>query len=181
MKRTAIANHIDAFRTEAEMLLRFQLAFKRISKFEDMSQMSRSDFVDRLIALKAIENDILIRVCKFDDGTKGVHSFPNSLNEIVDTHLNKDVIRKKIEQFSHLISKVKLERRHTQLAHLKIGVEDNDYDVRYDFTPAIKLIIEIIDLMNIDKVNYKWSDGQYEKFDLRHEIFGEMIEDKKNS
>jgi hypothetical protein len=175
MKRTTLTNHLDAFRTEAEMLLRFQFAFKRISKFEDMNQMSRSDFVDRLIALKAIENDILIRVCKFDDGTKGVHSFPKALNEIADSHLNKDIIRKKIDQFSHLISKVKLERRHTQLAHLKIGVEDNDYDVRYDFTPAIKLIIEIIDLINVEKVKYKCSDGQYEKFDLRHEILKEPL------
>ena len=177
MKRAPLASHIDAFRTEAQMLLRFQLAFKRISKFDDMNEMSRSDLVDRLIALKAIENDILIRVCKLDDKTKGVHSFPKALNEIGETHVNKNLIHDKVAQFSQLISKVKLDRRHIKLAHLKIGVEDNDYDVRYDFSPVIKAIVEVIDLMNIDKVNYKWSDGRYEKFDLRHEIFGETVEE----
>jgi hypothetical protein len=179
MKRTSLKNHIEAFKSEAGMLLRFQLAIKRISKFEDRNQISRSDLVDRLIALKALENDILIRICKLDDTTKGVHSFPKALNEIDDSHPNKDLIFKNVKLFSQLISKVKSERRHTQLAHLKIGVEDNDYEIRYDFSPVIKLIVDLIDLMSTDSIKYKWSDGQYEKFDLRHEIFGETIKDQK--
>lgn len=158
------------------MLLRFQLAFNRISKFHDIKQISRSDFVDRLIALKALENDMLIRICKFDDGTKGVHSFPKARIEIPDSHINKNAIYAAIEQFSRLISNVKHERRHTQLAHLRIGIEDNEYDARYDFTPAIKIIVDIIDLMNIDRISYKWKDGQHEQFDLRHEIFGDFID-----
>jgi hypothetical protein len=127
------------------------------------------------VALKAIENDLLIRVCKFDDETHGVHSFPKAAREIGESHVNKLSIHKKVKQFSTLISKVKKERRHTKLAHLKIGVEDNDYDIRYDFTPAIKSIVELIDLLNVEKVNYKWSDGQYEKFDLRHEVLKELL------
>ena len=56
------------------------------------------------------------------------------------------------------------------MAHLKIGDEDNDYQVRYDFVPTIKLIVDIIDLMNQNKINYGWQDGRYEKFDLRKEV-----------
>ncbi len=173
MKRTTLANHINAFRTEAMMLLRFQFAFNRISKFDDFNKISRSDFVDRLISLKAIENDLLIRVCKFDDDTKGVHSFTKALKEVPATHPNKPEIEKRIKQFSKLIDKVKKQRRHTQLAHLKIGVEDNDYDVRYDFTTAIKSIVDIIDLMNKTNVSYLWSDGSQEKFDLRHRVLND--------
>lgn len=173
MKRTTLSNHVDAFKTEALMLLRFKFASDRISKFEDIHEISRSAFVDKLISLKAIENDLLIRVCKFDDGSKGVHSFTKAITEIPISHPNRADIIIKSREFSKLIDIVKRERRHTQLAHLKIGVKDNDYQIRYDFTPAIKSIVEIIDLMNETKIYYNWSDGRYEKFDLRHEVLNE--------
>jgi len=170
MKRTTLTNHLEALKTEAQMLLRFQLTLNRISNGIDIHTISRSEFVDKLISLKAIENDLLIRICKFDDDNKGVHSFINALIEISTLHPNKVEIDKKVSKFSQMISKVKKQRRHTQLAHLRIGVEDNDYEVRYNFTPAIKIIIDIIDLMNKTKVSYKWNDGQNEKFDLRQEV-----------
>ncbi|MCF0057760.1 hypothetical protein [Dyadobacter sp. CY356] len=173
MKRTTLTNHIDAFKTEALMLLRFQLAYNRIIKFDDFGNFSRSDFVDKLISLKAIENDLLIRVCKFDDDTTGVHSFKNAVNEISTTHKNKAKIEEKLKSFSKLIDKLKKERRHIQLAHLKIGTTDEEYDIRYELTPAIKVIIDIIDLMNLENISYTWSDGKYEKFDLRKEVLSE--------
>jgi len=171
MKRTTLTNHIEAFKTEALMLLRFQLAFNRIRNFEDIKTISRSDFVDKLISLKSIENDILFRVCKFDDVQKdGLHSFQNAKREIKETHPNRSEIFEKIEHFRKSISDIKENRRHIQLAHLKIGEEDNQYDLRYDFSSFIKLIVKIIDLMNVSEINYEWSDGKYEKFDLRKEI-----------
>ncbi len=173
MKRTTLSNHINALITEAEMILRFQLALNRIMKFDDLNSISRSNFIDRLISLKAIENDLVIRICKFDDTTRGVHSFKKALNEIPTTHLNKSEITKKISEFSQLISKLKNERRHNRLAHLKIGVEDNDYQLRYNLIPAIKLIVHIIDLMKNTKIQYNWKDGKYEEFDLRKEILNE--------
>jgi hypothetical protein len=178
MKRTTLAKHIEAFKTESLMLLRFQFAFNRILKFDNMQNISRSDFVDSLISLKAIENDLVIRACKFDDDTKGVHSFKKAIFEIPITHPNKTEIEKKVKQFSQLITKIKKERRHTQLAHLKIGTEDNEYQIRYNLTPVIKLIVDIIDLMSNAKINYNWSDGRYEKFDLRYEILKEQTEVK---
>ena len=181
MKRTTLTNHISAFQTEAMMLLRFQFAFKRLLKFDRINEMTRSEVVDRLISLKAIENDMLIRVCKFDDDTKGVHSFTEALKEIPTTHPKKTEIEKEVKQFSKQIENIKKQRRHTQLAHLKIGIEDNDYDVRYNFTPAIKSIINIIDLMNMTEVSYKWSDGRYEKFDLRQEVLNKPLIDKEKS
>ncbi len=176
MKRTTLTKHIDAFRTEAMMLLRFQLAFNRISKFDDIQNISRSDFVDRLISLKTIENDLVIRVCKFVDDTRGVHSFTKAVLEITAVNPNKTEIEKKINQFKLLIDKIQKERRHTHLAHLKIDKEDDEYEVRYNLTPAIKSIVDIMDLMNNAKVNYSWSDGRYEKFDLRKEVLGEKTE-----
>jgi len=173
MKRTTLTKHINAFRTEALTLLRFQLAFNRISKFENVQNISRSDFVDDLISLKAIENDLVIRICKFDDDTKGVHSFTKAVLEIPTTHSQKTEIERKVKQFRKQISKVKKERRHTKLAHLKIDSEDNEYEIQYNLTPAIKSIVDIIDLMNNANVSYNWSDGRYEKFDLRKEVLNE--------
>lgn len=173
MKRTTLSNHINALMTETEMILRFQLALNRILKFDDLNSISRSNFIDRLISLKAIENDLVIRICKFDDNTKGVHSFKKALTEISTTHLNKSEINKKVAEFSQLISKLKKERRHNRLAHLRIGVEDNDYQLRYNLMPAIKLIVYIIDLMKETKVLYSWKDGKYDEFDLRKEVLNE--------
>lgn len=170
MKRTILSNHIQAFQTEALMLLRFQFAFNRISKFDNLNKISRSDFVDKLISLKAIENDLAIRICKFDDGSKGVHSFQKAIMSISTINSTKKEIEVKFKEFEKIIQDVKLIRRHTQLAHLKLGAIDDEYEIRYNFTPAIRLIIEIIDLMNGETVSYSWSDGSYEKFDLRKEV-----------
>lgn len=174
MKRTTLSNHIDALKSESLMLLRFQLASNRISKFNDFNDITRSEFVDRFIALKAIENDMAVRICKFDDDTKGVHSFKKAVAEITSEHPNKNEIEQKVKQFSSFIGDVKQKRRNEKLAHLKIGSRDNQYDPQYNFTPAIKLILEIIDLMADNKILYTWSDGQYEQFDLRKEILNEQ-------
>lgn len=173
MKRTTLTNHIKAFRNEMLMILRFQLAFNRIFEFNDLQKISRSDFVDKLISLKAIENDLLIRICKFDDDTKGVHSFSKALLEINSSHPHKVEINEKVKVFRKNITPLKRHRRHTKLAHLKIGELDDDYEVRYDFIPIIKLMANIIDLMNEKTVGYSWSDGRYEKFDLRKEVLKE--------
>lgn len=156
------------------MLLRFQLAFNRIIRFENFSsKMSRSDYVDQRISLKTIENDLLIRICKFDDDRKGVHSFKKAIAEIPNTHPHKIEINEKTKLFSKMIAGAKQKRRNEKLAHLKIGLEDNEYEIRYNLIPTIKLMIDIIDLMFEKKVSYQWSDGQYEKFDLRKEVLRE--------
>jgi hypothetical protein len=172
MKRTILSNHIQAFQTEVLMLLRFQFAFNRISKFNNLNKISRSNFVDKLISLKAIENDLVIRICKFDDDTKGVHSFQKAIIEVATGNLKKNEIEIKFREFKELIKDIKHIRRHTKLAHLKIGNIDDEYEVKYNFIPAIRLIIEIVNLMNGESMSYTWSDGRYEKFDLRKEVLG---------
>lgn len=173
MKRTTLTNHIKAFKREALLLLRFQLASNRMFTIEKLKAGSRSDFADTLLAIKAIENDMLIRISKFDDDTKGVHSFKKAIIEIPSTHPNAAEIKKKIKEFSEFISEVKNIRRHTQLAHLKIGTVDNDIQPRYEFTPVLQMIIDIIDLLDQQKVEYKWSDGRYEKHNLRIDVLKE--------
>ena len=76
---------------------------------EDINNISRSNLVDKLISLKSIENDLSIRICKFDDDTKGVHSFNKAINEVSDQHPNKKELIKKIAEFSQLIKDVKKE------------------------------------------------------------------------
>ena len=159
--------HIDAFRTEALMILRFQLAFDRIKEFKKFKTQSRSEFSDQLISLKTIENDLVMRICKFDDKGRNTHCFKNLDLSICE---NNKKIKDEISKFSDLIQNIKQDRRHNQLAHLKKGSEDNQYEPKYNLKPAIRLIIEIIDLVNITPINYEWSDGSYEKYDLKKEV-----------
>lgn len=167
MKRTTFSNHINALSSEVLLILRFQLAYNRISEFKNIKQIGRSDFVDKLISLKAIENDLTIRLCKFNDNRKDVHSFKNAIKEMPNNHHNKTEISKKNKLLSSLTEELIKNRRNTKLAHLKIGEIDGEYDLKYNFIPIISLIVEIIDLMAETEKKYLWKDGSYEKFDLR--------------
>ncbi|HEY0769674.1 MAG TPA: hypothetical protein VGD31_05020 [Sphingobacteriaceae bacterium] len=170
VKRTTFSQHITALKKEVQMLLRFYLALKRIVKFDNFHEISRSYYVDLLVACKAIENDILIRITKFNDTDKGVHSFHALVNEMSLSHPNYQSIIDKVTKFATLLRPFELTRRHTELAHLKIGEQDNELMVQYDFRIMIVLIAEIVDLAAQTKLPYLWSDGRYEKFDLRKEI-----------
>jgi hypothetical protein len=171
---------LDSLRNEIQMLLRFQLAYDRIFKFDEIQKISRSEFVDRIIALKAIENDLLIRICKFADtnsrsiGLKKIETF-------IAEHKDKDAILKKFEIFRKSIHDLKLIRRNKQLAHLDIGQEDNDYQPRYDFRPIIKHLVETINLISEKEINYIWKDGSVEVFNLVDEVIHKPIKANKTN
>jgi hypothetical protein len=170
MDKSDITNHLGALQGECLMLLRFQLAFNRIVESLNPASGSRSEFVDKLISLKALENDMVIRLCKFDDKRRDVHSFHN-LKKCLRGHTNEVEINRQINMFSYAISEVKQLRRNDRLAHLNKGKIDQEYDVRLNVTPAIFNAVNILDLVSEKKCSYNWSDGRYEKYDLRKEVF----------
>jgi hypothetical protein len=133
--------------------------------------MTRIEYADRMISLKCIENDLVIRLSKFDDNDKRVHSFQRALLEIPKSNKEIEGIKQKYKSFKTLIKDIKI-RRHEVLAHLKIG-EADEIDPCYDLKPAIKLVVEIIDLIAEAKISYKWSDGRYEKYDFRIAVLNE--------
>lgn len=166
-KKAPLNMHIIAFKKEIILLLRFYISSKRILKFENFNKISRTEYVDLLIACKAIENDLVVRICKFDDTSKGVHSFKKAILELPKSHQHYKEIVAKVTEFSVFIKDIRDGRRHTELAHLSVGSQDNDFAVRYDLLPAIKKIAEVVDMMNESPIPYPWSDGRYEKYDLR--------------
>jgi len=176
MSKTSLQSLIDSLSSEVQMLLRFQLAYDRIFKFPDLQKISRSDFVDRIIALKAIENDILIRICKFDDKDSRSIGF-KKIQNYLNYHKDKSVILKRIQIFSNSIDDLKKTRRNKQLAHLDIGHKDNDYEPRYDFRPIINHIVITLNLISQTERKYIWKDGSMELFDLVDEV---LIKPTKN-
>lgn len=166
-KKISLTEHIKAFKKEIMLMLRFYISCKRILKFKNYHNISRTYYVDLLVACKAIENDLVVRICKFDDTSKGVYSFQKALVEIPKKHQHYMLIGDKVKEFSSFIKVIKDGRRHTELAHLKIGEQDNELHVRYDLLLPIQKIAEIVDLMNEIPIPYNWSDGRYEKYDLR--------------
>jgi hypothetical protein len=134
-KPITLADHISALRNEALMLLRYYIAFKRIVKFENFDNITRTEFVDQLVALKAIENDMVVRISKLDDRRKDVHSLPRALLALPSTHPHKLLIKNKVIAFSTLIRGIKTHRRHDQLAHLKLGEVDKEFKLQYDLAP----------------------------------------------
>lgn len=173
-KRTTLSSHVEAFKNEVLLLLRYYMAWDRIIKFEDIRSMSRTEWADKMISLKCIENDLVVRISKFDDSDAGVHSFPRALLELPSTHENQTEIVTKTKEFQEHIKDIKQKRRHEVLAHLKIGSRDN-FRLSQDLLPTIKLISEIVDLLAKKEVSYNWSDGRYEKYDLRRELLSNKI------
>ncbi len=109
-----------------------------ILKFENFHEISRTYYVDLIVACKAIENDLVIRICVFVDTSKGVHSFQKAIIALPKSHEHYKAIVQKVEEFNLFIKQIKKERRHKELAHLKVGSQDNELDVTIDLLPAIK-------------------------------------------
>jgi len=165
-----LSDHVNAFKNESEMLLRYYLAWKRLQIFEDLNSISRTQMVDRIISIKCIENDLIIRISKLDDKDKKVHSFQRAILLLISTD-DKINASKKLEEFVNQIKEIKQKRRHEILAHLKVGNIDT-YEPYFDLLPAIKTIIELTDLIAGNKINYNYSDGSFEKYELRKELLG---------
>lgn len=177
LNKVVLDKHIKAFKSEIGMLLRFQLAFERISELRHINNITRTDFVDIILSLKALENNTLIRLCKFDDKRKDVHSFHNYLKILPKEDLNYRLITIKVKLFSISIKELKEIRRNDLVAHLKIGKLDNDYTPKYDFIKIIKLVVAIFDLIKKEKVKYLWKDGSLEKFEMRNLLFDTISEE----
>jgi hypothetical protein len=156
-KKAPLSDHIIAFKAEIMLMLRFYISCKRILKFENFQEIGRTYYVDLLVACKAIENDLVVRICKFEDTSKGVHSFQKALLELPKSHKYHKSILEKVKEFSLFIKRIRDERRHNELAHLKIGSQDNELAVKYDVLPAIQKIAGIVDLMNVTPIPYLWS------------------------
>jgi hypothetical protein len=171
MENNSLQSLIGTIASEIQMLLRFQLAYDRIFKFPDLKAISRSDFVDQIIALKAIENDMLIRICKLDDNSKDKRTIGlNKIKLLVDDHPSSDRIIKLINEFSNSIHQLKTIRRNKQVAHLDVGHVDNDYEPRYDFRSVLNHLVETLDLISQQERKYIWKDGSFEVFDLIEEV-----------
>lgn len=166
-KRTTFSNHLTALHKELVIILRFQAAYDRFFLFKDLDKISRIEFVDRSIMLKAIENDTLFRICKFNDPDDGLHSLKNLLKEMPVEHSNRAKVIKYIDAFEKGIQELTRKRRNTPLAHLKIGDEDMEITPTWNLKPAIKALIDILDLANEVELNYQWQDGSQEKYNLR--------------
>ncbi|RDY59720.1 hypothetical protein [Flagellimonas nanhaiensis] len=161
--------HLDALQQETLMILRYYFALLRLFRKKDFDKISRSHFVDRIISMKALENDLVIRISKFDDKNKKTHSLHNLVKEL-NSHKDIFEIKSKLIEFTTGLRPLKTQRRHKQLAHLESGKEDNDYMIRYNLLPHVKRIVNLLDLITGKTVTYVWKDGSHEKFDLRNEI-----------
>ncbi len=166
-KRTTYSNHLDALKDELHKLLRHYAAWKRMSKFENINNINRIEFCDILIALTCIENDLIVRLSKLTDSRSGVHSLVRIKLEIPNDIDNRVFINEKIDECCGIINLFKNKIRYVTLGHLKIGYRDDRYIPKFDFSKEIGVLVDLIDLLNKEKINYTWKDGSQEKYDLR--------------
>lgn len=155
---------------EVKLLLRFYASLIRIKDeihgyLHD--KIGRTTYVDLLILLKAAENDIIIRLAKLDDNTKNTVSFQKLLHILPSTNENKTELKDSVMKFSTCFNDLKQQRRNQELAHLNKDSVDNELNINIDLRPHIINLLKIMDVLFDEDLKYPWSDGAYEKYDLK--------------
>lgn len=124
-----------------------------------MREGTRTELVDQIIALKCIENDLVIRLCKLNDKRKDTSSFKNALKEyIYASEDSKGVkqIENKIAKYETLTSELK-KRRDEELGHLAKGAKDN-FDPQFNLLPTLRVAVELVDMLHGKPVSYTFKD-----------------------
>jgi AAA15 family ATPase/GTPase len=142
---------------------------------ENLQQMSRQEFVDKLILHNTLNNDLVVRLNKFVDKSKGSHSLFQAIKELEKTpraKLNpklKEIEQELSEFVKNEFQKVK-NKRDKALAHLEKGTKLvwDEPTVIYD---SVKKLLGIMDNLSTKKINYHWKYGSHEgKIDLRQKL-----------
>lgn len=146
--------------------LRQQIRFIHFGRNE-----SNSDFSDTWVSIKCIESDLILRLTKLDEDKKGYHTIHSAwkcFDKVEKDSKKKKKLRSGMKAFKDEINSLKTKKRNIVLAHLKQGERD-DLNVLLNFGSKISKLMEVVDLLNGEKMKYFWKENKVEK-DLIKEI-----------
>ncbi len=142
-----------------------------LNNFEPNSG-TRFDFHRWWVYLRVLENDLIMRLCRFDDDDRTNHSLREALRSIRNTISIQELtaIEKRIKEYRQLINPLKTKSRNYFLAHMSKNA-NAIHDPRGGLEKPVEEIVNIIDMITGDSVRYILSVGTQEnQIDLRKKL-----------
>ena len=167
------ADALDAIQDDCLHLLMTAASFRHLGETFDPNAGTRLDLHMASIQLRAIENDIIIRVCRFDDEHKTQVSLRLVANALRAGKRDVDfkAIDARLKRFRQTINPLKTQRRNQHVGHLAKGVKQ-PHDAVGLTSPALVLAwcwepVRIVDLMAQATCAYGLVPTRGQRVDLR--------------
>lgn len=119
------ASALDAIQDDCLHLLMTAASVRHLSETFDLNAGTRLDLHMASVQMRAIENDIIVRVCRFDDEHMNQMSLRHAAKVVRATGIRDadiKVIDARIKSFRQTINPLKTQRRNEHVGHLAIGV-----------------------------------------------------------
>jgi hypothetical protein len=116
---------LDAIQDDCLHLLMTAASFRYLGDSFDPNQGTRLDLHMMSIQLRAIENDLVVRVCRLDDDSKNQVSLRHAAKAVRATGVGDaemKVIDARIKKFRQAINPLKTGARNQHIGHLAEGV-----------------------------------------------------------
>lgn len=152
MKQTP---ELEGIQLEALNLLIMYHAYREtISRF-NAGKSTRWDLYFWWMQLRAMENDIILRICRLDDDDKTTHSFREAMRSVRSNFTDSEAkaVDQRLKDYRTLINPWKTKARNYWLAHLNKEAEA-PWDPRGGFEQSISTIVSIVDSISREEQVY---------------------------
>jgi AbiU2 len=152
MKQTP---ELEAVQLECLNLLIMYHAYRETISRYDAGQGTRWDFYFRVMQLRAMENDIILRICRLDDDDRTTHSFREAMRSVRSnfTDSQAKAVDQMLKDYRALINPLKTKARNYWLAHLNKEAEA-PWDPQGGLKQPISTIVNIVDSISREKPAY---------------------------
>ncbi|WP_128098770.1 hypothetical protein [Paracidovorax avenae] len=165
---------LDSVSIECLNLLIVYYTYRETVKNYDPRVGTRFDMHRWWVSLRALENDIILRLCRLDDDEKTNHSLREAMRSVrngMPATLTSS-LDKRIKEYRQLINPLKTKARNHFLAHMS-KVAEVSYDPKGGLEEPIEAVINIVDAITGAPQEYFLSVGSQErKLNLREELAG---------
>ncbi|GAA2748311.1 hypothetical protein GCM10009868_40820 [Terrabacter aerolatus] len=165
---------LEAIQDDCLHLLMTTASFRHFSETFDPNRGSRLDLHMAMIQLRAIENDIVVRICRFDDEGPNQVSLRYAAKAARAAGLRDadiKVIDARVKKFRQTINPLKTRLRNQHVGHLAAGVTQ-PHDALGLMSPESVLAwcwepVRIVDLLAQTSCAYGLEPTRGQQLDLR--------------
>jgi AbiU2 len=152
MKQTS---ELEAVQLESLNLLIMYHAYRETISRYNLGTGTRWDLHFWLMQLRAMENDIILRICRLDDDDNTTHSFREALRSVRSNFTDSEAkaVDQMLKDYRTLINPWKTKARNYYLAHLSKEAEA-PWDPQGGFEQSISTIVNIVDSISREKQVY---------------------------
>lgn len=165
---------LEAIQDDCLHLLMTAACFRHLSETFNPNRGSRLDLHMAMIQLRAIENDIIVRICRFDDEGPNQVSLRYAAKAARAAGMrdaDMKAIDARVKKFRQTINPLKTRQRNQHVGHLAVGVTQ-PHDAAGLTSPGSVLAwcrepVRIVDLLAQTRCTYGLESNRGQQLDLR--------------